>query len=105
MQAKEYRLFWIAAFFSNMGMWALVYGRLWLMRTMTDSEIMLGLVASANLTPVLLLSIFGGLIADKYNRLKILRSTRFLFSIMTLLTGFLIFFKVMNPIILILISI
>ena len=104
MQAKEYRLFWIAAFFSNMGMWALVYGRLWLMRTMTDSEIMLGLVASANLTPVLLLSIFGGLIADKYNRLKILRSTRFLFSIMTLLTGFLIFFKVMNPIILILIS-
>ena len=70
--SKEYRLFWIAAFFSNVGMWALIYGRLWLMRTMTDSETMLGLVSSANLTPVLFLSIFGGVLADKYNRLKIL---------------------------------
>ena len=88
---KEYRLFWLAAFFSNIGMWALIYGRLWLMRTMTDSETMLGLVSSANLTPVLLLSIFGGVVADKYNRLKILRLTRLMFCFMTFLTGFLIF--------------
>ena len=102
---KEYRLFWLAAFFSNIGMWALIYGRLWLMRTMTDSETMLGLVSSANLTPVLLLSIFGGVVADKYNRLKILRLTRLMFCFMTFLTGFLIFFNVMNPMILIIISI
>jgi len=101
---KEYRLFWLAAFFSNIGMWALIYGRLWLMRTMTDSETMLGLVSSANLTPVLLLSIFGGVVADKYNRLKILRLTRLLFCFMTFLTGVLIFFKIMNPLILIIIS-
>lgn len=103
-KSKEYRLFWIAAFFSNIGMWALIYGRLWLMRTLTDSEAMLGLVSSANLTPVLLLSIFGGVIADKYNRLRILRLTRLLFCFMTLLTGILIFFKLINPIVLILIS-
>ena len=101
---KEYRLFWLAAFFSNIGMWALIYGRLWLMRTMTDSETMLGLVSSANLTPVLLLSIFGGVVADKYNRLKILRLTRLMFCFMTFLTGFLIFFKFMNPLVLIIIS-
>lgn len=102
--AKEYRLFWIAAFFSNIGMWALIYGRLWLMRTLTDSETMLGLVSSANLTPVLLFSIFGGVMADKYNRLKILRLTRLLFCFMTFFTGILIFLKIINPIILILIS-
>ncbi|MEC7837881.1 MAG: MFS transporter [Chloroflexota bacterium] len=102
--SKEYRLFWIAAFFSNIGMWALIYGRLWLMRTLTDSETMLGLVSSANLTPVLLLSIFGGVMADKYNRLKILRLTRLMFCFMTFLTGVLIYFKIINPTILILIS-
>ena len=74
--SKEYSLFWLAALFSNIGMWALIYGRLWLMRTMTDSETLLGLVSSANLMPVLLFSIFGGVIADKYNRLKILQTTR-----------------------------
>ena len=36
---REYRLFWIAAAFSNIGMWSLVYGRLWLMRTLTGSEV------------------------------------------------------------------
>ena len=43
--SKEYSLFWLAALFSNIGMWALIYGRLWLMRTMTDSETLLGLVS------------------------------------------------------------
>tara|TARA_B100000579_G_scaffold434916_1_gene456953 strand:+ start:30527 stop:31753 length:1227 start_codon:yes stop_codon:yes gene_type:complete len=103
-KSKEYRLFWIAAFFSNIGMWALIYGRLWLMRTLTDSEGMLGLVSSANLMPVLLLSIFGGVVADKYNRLRILRLTRLFFCFMTFLTGVLIFLKLINPQVLILIS-
>ena len=53
---REYRLFWIAAAFSNIGMWSLVYGRLFLMRTLTGSEVMLGLVATANLLPVLIFS-------------------------------------------------
>ena len=102
--SKEYRLFWIAAFFSNIGMWDLIYGRLWLMRTLTDSEAMLGLVASATLTPVLLFSILGGVIADKYNRLRILRFTRLMFCFLTFFTGLLIFLEIINPTILILIS-
>ena len=102
--SREYSLFWIAALFSNIGMWALIYGRLWLMRTMTDSEALLGLVSSANLTPVLLFSIFGGVIADKYNTLRILQTTRFFFAILTLLTGIIIFINLMNPLILIIIS-
>ncbi|MBC62777.1 MAG: hypothetical protein CL746_00375 [Chloroflexi bacterium] len=102
---REYRLFWIAAFFSNIGMWALIYGRLWLMRLMSDSEILLGLVSTANLTPVLLLSFFGGVIADKYNRLKVIRITRLLFCLITLLTGLLIYTDNITPIVLIIISV
>ncbi|MCH7970705.1 MAG: MFS transporter [Chloroflexi bacterium] len=87
---REYRLFWIAAAFSNIGMWSLVYGRLWLMRTLTGSEVMLGLVATANLAPVLIFSIWGGVLADRFNRLKIVRVTRLLFAITTVGTAVLI---------------
>ena len=78
-------------------MWSLVYGRLWLMRTLTDSEILLGLVITANLTPVILFSLVGGILSDKYNRLKILRFTRFLFAIATFITGILIHTNIAEP--------
>lgn len=87
---REYRLFWIAAAFSNIGMWSLVYGRLWLMRTLTGSELMLGLVATANLAPVLIFSMWGGVLADRLNRLKIVRITRLMFAVTTIGTGVLI---------------
>ena len=78
-------------------MWSLVYGRLWLMRTLTDSEILLGLVITANLTPVILFSLVGGILSDRYNRLKILRFTRFLFAIATFITGILIHTNIAEP--------
>ena len=70
---REYRYFWIAAAFSNIGMWALVYGRLWLMHSLTDSPLLVGLTNTATLAPVLILSVWGGALADRVNRLKLLQ--------------------------------
>jgi hypothetical protein len=36
------RFFWLAAVFSNLGMWALTFGRLWLMYELTQSPVMVG---------------------------------------------------------------
>jgi MFS family permease len=93
----EYRLFWVAAAFSNIGMWALVYGRLWLMHSLTDSPLMVGLVNTATLGPVLLFSIWGGAIADRVNRLKLVQATRGLFALLALLTGILVATGVAQP--------
>ena len=87
---REYRLFWIAAAFSNVGMWTLIYGRLWLMRSLTDSEILLGSVTAATMAPVMILSVWGGVVADTVNRLRLLRFTRFLFAMTGLITAVLI---------------
>ncbi len=87
---REYRLFWIAAAFSNVGMWTLIYGRLWLMRTLTDSEILLGLVTAATMAPVMIFSVWGGVVADTVNRLRLLRFTRFLFAAVGFVTAVLI---------------
>ena len=87
---REYRLFWIAAAFSNVGMWTLIYGRLWLMRTLTDSEILLGSVTAATMAPVMILSVWGGVVADTVNRLRLLRFTRLLFAAVGFVTAVLI---------------
>ena len=94
---REYRYFWLAAAFSNVGMWALVYGRLWLMHDMTGSPLWVGLVTTANLGPVLLLSMWGGVVADRVNRLTMVKWTRAAFAVLAVLTGILIATGVMHP--------
>jgi len=67
------------------------------MRTLTESEVTLGLVATANLAPVLVFSMWGGVLADRFNRLKIVRFTRLMFAVATLGTGVLIQSDLIEP--------
>ncbi len=78
-------------------MWALVNGRLWLMHQMTDAPIMLGLVTLSSLGPILLLSIWGGVLADRVNRLRLVTRTRGAFAALAVLTGVLIAAEVIEP--------
>ena len=94
---REYRFFWLAAAFSNVGMWALIYGRLWLMHRLTDSPLMVGLTTTASLGPILVFSVWGGVLADRVNRLKLLRATRGMFAALALLTGLLVATDVVEP--------
>ena len=94
---REYRLFWLAGAFSNIGMWALIYGRLWLMHELTDNHIMLGVVTLSSLGPVIILSPLGGVIADQVDRLKLVIISRFMFASLALLTAVLIAQNIIQP--------
>ena len=93
----SYRLFWIGNAFSNIGIWALMAGRLWLMYQLTDSPLMLGLVTFSGLGPILLLSMWGGVVADRVNRMRLVVTTRALFSFTALLTGILAATDIIEP--------
>ena len=93
----SYRLFWIGNAFSNIGIWALMAGRLWLMHQLTDSPLMLGLVTFAGLGPILLLSMWGGVVADRVNRMRLVVTTRSLFAFTALLTGALVAADIIEP--------
>jgi MFS family permease len=97
MRYREYRLFWLGGAFSNLGMWALIYGRLWLMYDLTDAPLMLGVATISSLGPVLLLSVWGGVIADKVDRLRLVTVSRALFSLLALLTAALVATDVIRP--------
>lgn len=94
---KDYTLFWIGGAFSNIGMWTLIHARLWLMNDLTDSEIMLGLVTMAGLGPTIVLSVWGGVLADRINRLKLVVISRACFALLAFLTAGLIMSHIIAP--------
>lgn len=102
---RDYRLFWVAGAFSNIGMWALVAGRLWLMHDLTSSAFMLGLVTLSSLGPLLFLTLLGGAVADNTNRLRLVIITRSGFSVLAFLTCLLVISDSITPLYLILISV
>jgi MFS family permease len=60
------------------------------MHTLTESPLMLGAVTASGLGPILLLSVWGGVVADKVNRLRFVRYTRSVFGLLAIFTGILI---------------
>ena len=94
---REYRLFWVGAAFSNLGIWALMAGRLWLMNELTHSPLMLGALTISGTGPILFLAMWGGVVADRVNRLRLMTFTRAMFSALALLTGALVALDVVQP--------
>jgi MFS family permease len=97
LRFREYRLFWLGAVFSNLGIWALMAGRLWLMHRLTESPFMLGLLTISGTGPILLLSMWGGVVADRVNRLRLMTFTRAMFAVLALLTAVLVVLDVIRP--------
>jgi MFS family permease len=58
---------------------------------------MLGVVTMSSLGPVLLFSVWGGVIADKVNRLRLVTVSRAIFSLLALLTATLIATDIIRP--------
>jgi MFS family permease len=97
LRYREYRIFWVGNASSNIGIWMLGAGRLWLMYKLTNSEMMLGLLTFASVGPILLLSMWGGVIADRVDRVRLVTVTRAMFAVTAILTGALVTFNIILP--------
>jgi MFS family permease len=73
---RNYRLFFTGQSISQIGTWMQGTGVTWVVYTMTHSTFMLGLTIFATLFPRFLFSLVGGVVADWYNRYKILLITQ-----------------------------
>lgn len=70
--SRDFSLFWFASLLSIIAFFMLLIARGWLILEMTDSPFMVTAVAGVAQVPSLLLSIPGGVLADRYNRKTIL---------------------------------
>ncbi len=68
---RNFRLFWIGQTVSLIGTWMQQVGQGWLALELTNSAFLVGLVSAAGSFPVLLLSLYGGVVADRRNKLRI----------------------------------
>jgi MFS family permease len=68
---RNFRLFWIGQTVSLIGSWMQQVGQGWLALELTNSAFMVGVVSAAGTFPVLLLSLYGGVVADRRSRLRI----------------------------------
>ena len=72
----EYRRLWTSGFFVNVARWMDLVTLGWLALELTGSPFMVGLAAFARSTPMMLLGPFGGIIADRVARGRILLATQ-----------------------------
>lgn len=71
------RLYSLGQLVSNAGTWMQSMALSWLVYKLTDSAVALGIVSFASYLPILLLTYYGGMLADKLDRRKILMATQF----------------------------
>ncbi len=93
---SNFRLFWVVQLISLIGIWMQITAQGWLVYDLTASKFLLGVFNSVGGLPLLLLSPFGGLIADHFNRKKLLVFTQIALSAGSFLIGILISTKVIN---------
>jgi MFS family permease len=73
---RNFRLFWAGQLISLVGTWMQQVAQAWLVLTLTNDPFMLGVVAAAQFAPVLLLGLFGGIIADGLPKRRTLIATQ-----------------------------
>jgi MFS family permease len=70
-QHKNFRLFWFGQTLSLVGTWMQTMAQGWLALELTDSPLMVGLVAAASSLPIVLLSVAAGIVVDRANKLRL----------------------------------
>lgn len=88
LRIRNFRLFLIGNTASNIGEWAQRIGQAWLVLELTGSGVLLGLTAALQAAPMVFIGPWAGLLADRRNKLDILRITQLLSALLAAILGF-----------------
>jgi MFS family permease len=92
LRNPNFRLFWGGNFLSNIGTWMQNVAQGWLVLTLTDSAFWLGVVGFAGAIPFLFFTLFGGVIADRVDKRRLLLVTQTAMMILAFVLAGLTFF-------------
>jgi MFS family permease len=87
LRHRNFRIFYLGQLVSLNGTWMQAVAQSWLMYRLTGSGFMLGLVGSLTLVPNLVLGIYGGWLADRFSRQRLLIIVQTLAMLQALLLG------------------
>src|SRR6187401_2864805 len=92
----NYRRFWLGAFLSNIGTWMQAVAQGWLVLQLTDSAFWLGLDAFMATAPGFVLTLIGGVFADRIDRRRLLLYTQVVAGLAALALAALVETSVVN---------
>src|SRR5215472_1677855 len=76
LRHRNFRLFWTGQLISLIGTWMQTVGQAWLVLELTHNALLLGVVGALQFLPVMILSLFGGVLADRLPKCTVLRFTQ-----------------------------
>jgi MFS family permease len=81
---RNYRLWFTGQSISGIGTWMQMVAQSWLVLTLTGDPLMMGIVAAAQYSPVLVFGLFGGLVADGLPKRRVLLATQTTFGLLAI---------------------
>src|ERR1700756_1333017 len=72
LRHRNFRLFFGGQLTSLIGTWMQTVAQAWLVLKLTNSPMMLGLISFARYTPILLVTLFAGVVVDHVDRRRLL---------------------------------
>ena len=76
LRVRNFRLFWIGQMVSVSGTWMQTVAQNWLVLSLTGSGVALGVTVALQFLPMLLFGMWGGLVADRFDKRRILFVTQ-----------------------------
>ena len=90
LRTRNYRLFASGQIVTNVGTWMQRVAQDWLVLELTGSGIALGLVTALQFLPTALFGLWGGVLADRYDKRRLLLVARTAMGVQALLLGLLV---------------
>ena len=91
LKYRNYRLFYFGNGVSLIGTWMQAIAVSWLVYRLTGSPLLLGLAGFCSQIPVLILTPFSGVLADRFNKYRLLIMTQTLAMIQAATLALLVF--------------
>ena len=98
LKIRNFRLYWLGMLISLIGTWIQSIAQSWLVFELTGSAFLLGVVGFLNTIPIFLLSLFGGVVADRTNKKSILLFTQHTFMVLAFILAVLTQMKLITPV-------
>ncbi len=91
LQHKDFRIFWCTQCISLMGTFMQRAAQVWLIYTITKSPFKVGILGVCQFAPFLFLSLFAGVIVDRFPKRRIIITTQIIFMVQAFAMAALVF--------------
>lgn len=90
LRVRNFRLYYFAQIISMAGTFLQAMAQDWLVLQLTNSGTMLGITLTLQFAPMLVLPLFGGMIADRFPRLKLIYITQSVATLLAVALGIMV---------------